>query len=327
MRLPRWKKEQKQRKEKKRFRLARNLFLLICLALLLGTSYQAWGSLRKSLWDGKSRLTFALNSTSILVASFDPGEKTLNFLSIPPNTYIETIHGYGFYKVESIFRLGELEKNGGQLLAGSLQEYLGVPIDAYASVSSVKCQVSSIKVKDSFLAVIQFLLRGEGETNLTRWDLVRLWWGARRVRFDKINLIDLGETNAVSETTLPDGTLALEPDPLRLDQLVAKLYSDRRIKEEGISISVHNSTQYPGLAKKAARLINNIGGQVIEVRDWQVRAGKCEVRGEKKSVNTYTARKLIKIFACQYGGSQMGESQGEIAVILGQDYWQKLMEK
>jgi len=337
MRLPRWKKEQKQRKEKKRFRLARKIFLIICLTLLLGISYQVWGSLKKSLWDGKSRLTLALNSSPILVASFDPSDKTLNFLSIPPNTYIETIHGYGFYKAESIWKLGELEKYGGELLAGSLQEYLGVPVDAYASISNTEYQTPNIKHKGSFLAMIQSLLRGENETDLTRWDLIRLWWGVRGVRFDKVNLIDLGETNAVKKVILPDGTPALEPDPLRLNQLVSRLFSDRKIKEERISIGVYNGTEYPGLAKKAARIINNIGGQVIEVGDRDKKsekpasaktsAGKCELRSEKKFVNSYTTRKIMKIFVCQYEIEKMGEMGLEIAVILGEDYWQKLMEK
>lgn len=338
MRLPRWRKEQKQRKERKRFHLARNIFLVICLVLLLGVSYQVWGSFRKSLWDGKSRLTVALNSTPILLASYDPVEKTLNFLAIPPNTYIETIHGYGFYKAESIWRLGELEKHGGELLAGSLQEYLGVPIDVYASINNLEFIINNSEELGDFLAeAIMKLFRYGGNTNLTRWDLVRLWWGIRGVRFDKTKLIDLGETNAVEEITLPDETRALEPDPLRLDQLVAKLFSDRRIKEEGFSIGVYNNTQYPGLAKKAARIINNIGGQVIEVRDWEIRSekpqprqtglGKCEVRSEKKSASAYTVRKLIKIFDCQYGGREMGESRVEVAVILGEDYWRKLMKK
>lgn len=327
MRLPRWKKEQKQRKEKKRFRLARNLFFLICLILLSAIGYQVWGSLRKSLWDGKSRLTLALNSTPILVASFEPSEKTLNFLSIPPNTYIEIIHGYGFYKAESIWRLGELEKCAGELLLGSLQEYLGVPVDGYASASGIRYQVSSDKIKESFLAIIYSLLRGEGETSLTRWDLIRLWWGIKGVRFDKVRLVDLEKTNIVEETILPDGTPALIPDPLRLDQLMVQLFSDRRIKEEGLAIGAYNSTDYPGLAKKVARIINNISGQVIEVGDWEVGSGKCEVRGGKQLANTYTGKKLIKIFNCQYGGPEMGESQAEIAIILGQDYWQKLNQR
>lgn len=329
MRLPRWKKDQRKRKEKKRFTFARNIFLIICLSLFLGVGFKAWGSFKESIWDGKSRLTLTLDSNPILVASFDPGDKTLNFLSIPPHTYLEVIHGYGFYKAESIWKLGELEKGGGELLAGSLQEYLGVPVDGWVTTRLLKTQASTegTEMKSFFLNNLVELIKNGDGANLTRWDLVRLWWGVRGVRFDKTKLVDLGKTNAVAEVTLPDGTIALEPDPLRLDQLVTRLFSDKKIKKEALSIGVYNATEYPGLAKKAARIIDNIGGQVIEVGDWKMRSEKCEVRGEKKLANTYTARKLLKIFDCQYGNGEMGESRAEIAIILGQDYWRKLQEK
>ena len=134
--LPRWQRRQKERKKHKTRGVVHKALLIIFLILLIGMGWKVYTSISKSVWDGENQFNIAINSQPVLVVSFNPAEKSLNVLVIPDGTFIETIHGYGPYRVESIYRLGELNKNGGELLSGSLQEYLGVPIDAYASMGN-----------------------------------------------------------------------------------------------------------------------------------------------------------------------------------------------
>ncbi len=323
-----WQKAQKKRQEKKRLSLARKVFSLIVFALLLGIGFQIWGSLRKSVWDGSSRLTIAFNASPLLMVSLEPHDKTMSLLTIPDETYLETIHGYGFYQAGTIWRLGEMEEiNGGELLAGSLQEYFGAPVEAYGSVPP-SFSFREAKIREDLSTVVWFWLKGKGETNLTRWDLIRLWLGMKRVRFDKISWVDLRETEGVSEVTLPDGTQALESDPLALDRLVSRLFVDPKIKKEALAIGVFNATDHPGLAKKAARLINNLGGQVVSAGDWSGdNQAQTEVRCAKADYKKYTSWRLMNLFQGQSVSEREEGSQVEILLILGEDYWQRLMAK
>jgi hypothetical protein len=339
--LPRWRREQSQRKKIKKIRIVRLILFVILLILLGGLGFKIYRSIAKSVWDGQSQLNLAINPSiadqPVLIAAFNPEEKSLNVLLIPPRTFIETIHGYGPYRVESIYRLGELNKKGGELFQGSLQTYLGIPVDAYASMSNVKCQSplrgipsewSNVKIKTCILENIRFLIKG-GETNLTKWDLLRLWLGFRNLRQDKINLVDLGQTSASQEVDLLDGTKANKIDTERLELIMSQFFVDKKLKQEDLTVAVLNGTNHAGLANKVATLIKNIGGQVMTVGDTENGQGEslrqCQIKSEKKYKNSYTVRKLSHVFDCQWEGEPMAEQRANLVLIVGKSYWEKLV--
>lgn len=267
----------------------------IFLIFLGGMSYKISGLLRRSVWGGQNQLNLvfdpAITGQPVLVAFFNPNEKSLNILSIPTGTLIEAVGGYGPYRVESLFGLGELDGRGGEVLTTSLQEYLGVPIDAYASMQSAKRKVQSAKeAKDSILGVFSSFLKNEGKTNLTKWDLVRLWWKTNNIPEDKIKIVDLAE------------------------QPINGLAVDEKIRQEDLAIAVLNATDQPGLATKRARLVENIGGRVIGIGDKENE--KCQIRSEKKFKNSYTVKRLSKIFNCDWGGENLEGQRAEVVLII-----------
>jgi len=344
--LPRWQREQKERKKHKTRGVVRKVLLIIFLILLIGIGWKIYTSISKSLWDGENQFNIAINSQSVLVVSFNPAEKSLNVLLIPDGTFIETIHGYGPCRVESIYRLGELNKKGGELFQGSLQTYLGIPVDAYASMSNIKArcagflrngQMSNVKIKTCILENIRFLIK-DGETSLTKWDLVRLWLTLRSIRQDKINLVDLGQTSASQEVDLLDGTKANKIDTERLESIMSQFFVDKKLKQEDLTVAVLNGTNHVGLANKVATLIKNIGGQLMTVGDTEnglaPRLGprgqgeslrQCQIKSEKKYKNSYTVRKLSHVFGCQWEGGPMAEQRANLVLIVGKSYWEKLV--
>lgn len=312
-------------KRKKRFNNIRFTFYVIILLILIGTGWRIYGALTKSVWDGRNRVNLVFATQPVFIASFSPGLESLSLLLIPDGTYVETTHGYGKYRIEAIWELGELEGREG-LLAESSQEYLGLPVDGWVGDEKEKIQ-SEKQAKGIILNSLFQLIKGRDETNLTRWDLVRLWWQIKRVRFDKIYLIDLADSSAIISITLPDGTAGFELDPARLDRIIAKYFQDEKIREEGLALEIVNATSHPGLAAQAARIVSNIGGRVIAVGDWDLRNEECEVRSKKDKARIYTLVKLMKVFNCQFGGEDLGDSRAEAVIILGEDYWERLNEK
>lgn len=303
-------------------------FILIGLIVLIGLSYKIYGFWQQRLWDGQNRLNLVAESHPIFIVSLVP-RKEMTVLLIPDDIFIEAIRGFGFYRVKSIYKLGELEGQGGELLLGSIQEFLGVPLDGHVVMESLKLKVDQDveMVKKLLLSQIWLLLRSSGKTNLSAWDLAAFWWQLKKIRPTKITLVNLGQLDACSQTMLADGTRAINVDSERLNQLANQLFEDEKIRTENLALSILNGTDQFGLAKKAARLISNLGGRVVEIGDWREDVPRCELKGVKSKIKTYTAQKLKSIFNCQWTGDDLAGHRADLVIILGEDYWQKLNKR
>jgi len=320
-----------KRKKRSKFRII-GLVLLIFLLLFLGVAvFKIYRSVTRGLWDRQSQFNVVINPIKerepVLILGFDHPENLLHILLIPPGTYIETIHGYGSCRVESIYRLGELNKKGGQLLSESLQDYLGLPVDAFVA----KLNLSTLdSQKTGFLGkLLGSLLKGKEKTNLTSWDSLRLWWDFRNLPQDKIILVDLNQTSASQIIDLPDGAQARKIDSQRLSLIISQFFTDQRLKNEDLTLAVLNGTSHVGLANKMATLIKNIGGQVINVGEIEstklkIKNSKCEIRSQKKDKNSYTTKKLMSVFGCQWGGEDLENQRSDLVLIIGEGYWEKL---
>lgn len=316
-------------KKRSRLKILGLIFLLAFLLILGGVVFKISRSAVKSVWDGQSQLNLAINPSRagqpVLIVGFNPEEKSLNILSIPAGTFIETIHGYGPYRVESLYRLGELNKKGQELFRGSLETYLGVPIEAYALTINGDEKTEGMKNKEGITRFLKSLLK-RGQTNLTKWDLLRLWLGFKNLRQDRINLIDLGQTSASQEVDLPDGTKAKKIDTERLQSIMNKFFVDKKIKQEDLTVAVLNGTNHAGLANQAATLIKNIGSQIVAIGETEnkLKYKECQVMVEKKYKNSYTIQKLSYLFDCHWQGESMAGQRADVVLILGESYWEKL---
>jgi hypothetical protein len=311
-------------KKKKKSKWPALIFILFLLASLVFLVFKICCSFGQSLWDGENQFNLAINSQPVAIVSFDCQEKKINILKIPDGTFIEVVHGYGPYRVESIYNLGEIKGDGGQLLADSLQEYLGLNIDGFLSGEKLPQNQRDLK---SFLLNQFFVsLSSRGKTNLSLWDQLRLWWQTKMIREDKINLVDLSQTSASQEVDLPDGSRAMKIDQERLEKIISQFFLDERIKKEDLSVSILNKTEHLGLANKAARIIGNIGGRVIQIANQKQdgQDGRCQIKSEKKYKKSYTVKKLIKIFDCQWLEEKSTDQRTQINLYLGEDYWSKI---
>lgn len=260
-----------------------------------------------------------------MIISLDYPEKNINILSIPDGTFIEAIHGYGPYRIESLYKLGEIKGQGGRLLTGSLQEYFGINLDGY--LTGGQYQPEKMKIKNFLLNQFFNTLRGQEKTNLTRWDLLRIWWQVKKTREDKIIFIDLAQTSASEEVDLPDGSKAMKIDPERLSRIVNQFFIDEGLEKEDLTVAVLNKTEHFGLANNASKIINNIGGRVVQVSNLQDKTGSnenCEIKSEKKYRSSYTVEKLSQIFNCQWSEREENEQRAKVLLLVGEDYWHRL---
>jgi len=300
----------------------RKKIFVILLLFIFGLFFYQIKKVRPLLWDGNSRISLVFALEPVVVASLEPG-KDLTVFRLPENLYLRVPHGFGQYQLGSVYELGELEEGGGELLRETVQEYLGVPVDGYIKIPNTKYQ---IKNKKTVLNCLILLLPSRGETNLSKWDLLRLWWEIRKLRSDKVKFFDLGETNILTEKSLPDGSLIFETELFRLDELVRNHCIDHKIYEERLAIEVLNATDHSGLANRVARLMTNIGGDIVAVGNSNDKYQISNIKYQKKDLRkSYTVRKLEKILGVKAEVGEMGESRADLLILVGEDYW-KMVE-
>lgn len=270
------------------------LFLLLFLIAVAFGTVKIFPQIQKSRFGQAERFNIILATSPVILVSINIRQKTAVEISFPDDLYLpELIHGYGRYRAGAIFAAGELDKRGGETLAGSVQEFLGVPVDGY--------------------------FRPEGkETNLSLLDLVRFYWTFKTTRFDKVKKIDLEKL--ASPLILADGSMAKSVDAAELDNFLNGAFTEDNLREENWRVEVVNTTNINGLGARAGRLLTNLGLTVVNVDSVKTPVGACEVRAKEKARQSPTARRLAKIFGCGQVLSGGQDNRADVSLFLGADY-------
>lgn len=286
---------------------------------------------RNYRWNGNYNINLLIKAKGISLLTFSPQNQKIILISIPNNIYIEVAHGFGSWEIRSVYDLG-----GDKLLRDTLGNFFAQPIDGFLDFSSKDYaqkegkEVLSDLGKNPFSF---FKLLSSVKTDLTPFELIKLKIGLSSVRFDKIKLIDLIASDTLTKDKLADGEEILTSDPVKLDAVLSEL-TDPKIQLEHKTIAIFNSTNHIGLAQKAARLITNLGGDVIITSNTQRKFKTTMVIGEKSK----TLERLKQIFEnpCQKGKNDencdkidlniedLVSSRAEINIFLGEDYSNKL---
>jgi len=291
-------------------------------------------SQKGSLWDGKMKVNIAIASEPILVVSVDQKEKTVKILAIPVDTYTQVPGGYGWYRVGAAYGLGELESPpaGGALFAKTISQMVGVPIDYYLKFKRI--ELSSLdfeklsKLRGEFLGISAPVKAFKAakwvsdnlDTNFTLFDIYKAWWKSNSLRFSKDNYLDLTQ-DYLEEIVLADGSRGFIPKKGRFEILVAKVFGDPNIAKEGLAIAVYNASGKEGAGDKVKSLLENLGGQVIEVKNLSPLAPKSKLTiAGKVGDNSYTVTRLTRVFDLEV--EKLKEDQeSDLVLTLGED-WQ-----
>lgn len=321
-----WKDVQSKAKIKKRSKLA-----LLVLALVLGLLFLSWSvrftqnlfspfklsvqQQKNYVWNGEFNINLLIRTSQISLLSYNPKQERITIINIPNETFLNVPHGFGLWQLRAVYGLG-----GDKLLMEALTSFFGVPVDGFLDFSLLKPQKTTVELvnilrRNSFsgLNLLSFL-----KTDLTLWELLRLKLNMGSVRFDKIKELDLAEVGVLDGGNLPDGTQILTTDPVKLDSVLSPL-ADPVIVSEHKSIAVLNATEHPQLAQKWARLITNLGGNVIIMSNTDKGLKKTQVFGEP----SFTLRRLRQIFGLDDKISppdgSPGSARAQINVLLGED--------
>lgn len=286
----------------------------------------------QTVWKGSERITLVLqelepsSSSGVYVVSYLSSDHSLAVVSFPVGMKVQAVGGFGSWRVESLYPLGEMEGGGGELLKRSLADFFGVKIDGWMVSSSLSGEVDESSVRSLLKKTIGKGMFGSGETNLGLWDLVRFWKAIGTVRLNDIEWVDLENVGAVAQQTLVDGSTAFVADSELLDKLSKSLFSQTEIMEEGLSIAVLNATYHQGLGAGVARIIRNMGGDVVAVSD--------SLHSQEDSTIIVSDEQLLESIAVKIFAKTLlinnllkgetSQQRADILVVVGEDYWTRL---
>lgn len=127
-----------------------------------------------------------------------------------------------------------------------------------------------------------------------------MWWFAR----------------SVSDTNVSFEKIQLPLDDHALDTILSRIFTDSIIEEENQDIEIINSTEVSGLANRLARLITNMGGNVVSITTSKnpSNTSKILVSNKKK----YTSERLHAILGF---GVEEGQTQAiaDVIIVIGKD--------
>ncbi len=292
--LPRWKKEQKQKKSSElKIQLALGVGFLIFLALLIVGGW-LYKRARYSIWDGKSRLGIVHQDEShVYLQTLLPDQGKMIGFELPFNLVVNVPFGYGEYQLDRIYKLGELEDQGGKILTRTVQDLMGLSVQGFNYYN---------------------------QTNLTWWDRVRVRWFSS-FRVEKRMSLDLLQETGLTETTLPDGSKVLLANQTLTDELVNQYFFDEAVVKEGLSVAVLNASGVDGLAQESARIVNNLGGEVSLVSNKEESNQSQIWVSEKELIDAVTVKQLSNIFNIKVMlVTPVDEYRADVVLIISEDY-------
>jgi len=177
--------------------------------------------------------------------------------------------------------------------AGRLLE---IPIDGFIASDSLDL---SQKVNSLFMKAI--FSYNKLKTNITIIDLLRIAMLARAIPESAISVKVIG--GAVTNN-------------LELDKIVGRLVSEDQIEKDNQTIQIVNATDVGGLGNRLARLITNMGGDVIIVVTGNSPRKKSTISYIDKK--TYTIERLQKVLGYEVV-REVGNAISDITILIGED--------
>lgn len=272
-----------------------------------------------SRWDGQHRITVAVAGEKLMVVSYERRTQTAVVARVPDTLLMEATHGYGEYPARSLWGLDVQEKLEGELIRdGTSHLFAAMPLGYLAAEGQTEAvaAVGNAGWKK---------LWGKRTSDLSIWDLGRLWWGLRGLRTDQIEVIDLEETDAVNAADVPDGSRAYRADLQRLSAYSMRWFRDEALVNDPARVLVVNTTGAAGLGALAGRVVETAGMHVVGVEDSGDKLGQTQVLvAEGKLKQRYLVQALGQFFRAKPKVEKTIGARSEIVVKLGEDYRRRL---
>lgn len=269
----------------------------------------------------------------LVLATYSKVEGTIKFLKIPIDVFLALPSDYGWGNLKNAYLIGQTEakQKGVDVLVRGVEVLLAAPIDGYISVDDPKFSFDLADLESArryafspgFLIkspLVKLDMDSNVHTSLSPLSLARLVWDAKMVRFDKAKSRDLAEY--ITTATIDDQNYPIL-DTLQLDSYLKDVLAEPKILADLARVEVENSTTKPGLASLAARVINNLGGDVVYTGNSSDNLVKTKIIAYGKKDDT--ASRLGEVLGAKIEVKKPDESaRGDIVIKVGIDFFERI---
>lgn len=293
------------------------LVFLIINGFLRGLALKSWFS--GSIWNGRTVLAIAVNSKppSLIVYQNEP--RRITTVVLPEDLSFAT-GDYG-EPIKNVQRAFEEDSEGGRLF---LTKYLGVNVAGFVTLKEAKkmdrAEAQNIFGDFAFLTtpfVVSFngLERNVQATNLSRVDLMRLWWQVKGLSVDDLVFVDLN--NYVVEIIGGENKKFKSLDRDLVRRAIAKYFESEEVLSKKVSIEVNNASGVNGIGTLASEIAEMAGFSVANVTGSDSTSEETKVIVSEKSDQ---ATHLAKIFNCDIVWRQNEAESSKITLVIGSDF-------
>lgn len=232
-------------------------------------------------------ISFVIKAIVLVKESRFDGSRRFT-LTISNNKTIEALSVNPVSKKIAIFKFKK------QMSSSRVGQLLKIPIDGYIFSNELDLEQRPNLLFNSALIKLTSL-----KTNLTIIDLFKLSISTKNISDSSVDNITIKNENNSN-----------------LDQLVENLVVDPLIENDHQTIRVVNATSASGLGGRLAKLITNMGGNVILVVTEDNPKKKSAINFLSKK--TYTVDRLQKILGYEIKKG-LNDAMSDITIIIGED--------
>lgn len=262
-----------------------------------------------------ARETFILVSDPMIVVSL--ANRTVTLILLPSDIAAEGTHGYGTYSLAAFWKLGEIDKKDGTVLAETVSEAFGIPVTGY-----IGPKTGLFEYRDTAFATVKavFSLGGRYRTNIPFKKFIDLAWFLNFSRPARVNTYDFTRNSSAvaQESVLPDGSSVRILDPQRLDAQLKTVFEDALIRRESVTVAIYNTTSMPSLGGRVGRLLTNLGVSVVTVGNDTPEIDTCTLTGSDTALKSKSAEVILSILGCK---PETGDtSRADLILKIGRAY-------
>ena len=293
--------------------------MIFAIANGIAKSFSLKSFFDKSAWDGRSPFVSILETSPPSIFVFQKDPRRLAVFKLDANAFLVTARKEGLQKTADIF-----EKESGEKVAKVLSLNLGADIENFVSIDQkVTAEKQSVEnLLNNFASLVtpfQIISGTYGSglqnTNITRIDLLKLWWQLKGVSVEKLELVELSPYKEEIITADNKKILGVEKESIRLK--MNQYLENRYLDQKKANVEIINGSKVPNALQLAADFASSAGFSVTQAEQSPQISEKTQIVAYDK--NSYNASYLASIFDCDIVSEQNGQG-ADITVVIGRDF-------
>jgi hypothetical protein len=288
-------------------------------AAVLLTKEKSWGGNEPFRWILVPREPEAC---CLWLVGYYPQVKKVLVLKIPRTVTVDAAGNYGRYRIGSLMKLGEQEKQEKTILPRTLMRTLGLSIRNFGQTKPLTEQDDQSAVaRDTKTRTGQLVFIRIAQRDFSAVDLARVWWRLKGLPVSSFDLIDLRKKNIYESVTDVDGNQITLFNELQLDALLDNVQRPYFTQETPLTVAIENTTNKTGYAMLTRRIVDHDGYDVVAVTDSfkTILPNTLIVVGDKKVLQPGMKGEFSWLFPeAEFRLEDTGSYRSDIVIRLGQ---------